>query len=216
MGGNGRGAGVVGREGIAADSQGRLYVATDRGLLAGTTKGNTVTFTPVNSADTETASVYFDRSGKALVRLWIGPVHSRKRQRSRGRPRDGSSAGTLGRDPGRSRTAHCGFAARKACTCVLAVRIDSSPSRKWPSPMAPIRRSGSTRWDACWFPPAMDWRAGQREDGRPSPSMTAWDPAVFPRYSGTAKEISGWACWARDWRAGWATTNGRAGRTAKD
>ena len=29
-------------------------------------------------------------------------------------------------------TARCGFAVRTACTCVLAVRIDSSPSRKWP------------------------------------------------------------------------------------
>lgn len=59
---------VVGREGIAADSQGRLYLATERVLLAGTTKGNTVSFTPVNSADTEAASVYLDRSGK----LWYG------------------------------------------------------------------------------------------------------------------------------------------------
>ena len=59
---------VVGREGIAADSQGRLYVATDHGLLAGTTKGNIVSFTPVNSGDTEAASVYLDRSGK----LWYG------------------------------------------------------------------------------------------------------------------------------------------------
>ena len=49
---------ILGREGIAADSQGRLYLATDRGLLAGTTKGNIVSFTPVNSVDTETASVY--------------------------------------------------------------------------------------------------------------------------------------------------------------
>ncbi|MBZ5672768.1 MAG: response regulator [Acidobacteriia bacterium] len=59
---------VVGRESIAADSQGRLYVATDRGLLAGTSKGNVLTFTPVNPADGETASVYVDRSG----RLWYG------------------------------------------------------------------------------------------------------------------------------------------------
>ena len=59
---------ILGREGIAADSQGRLYVATDRGLLAGTTKGNLVSFTSVNSADTGTASVYIDRSGK----LWYG------------------------------------------------------------------------------------------------------------------------------------------------
>jgi ligand-binding sensor domain-containing protein len=34
--------------------------------------------------------------------------------------------------------------------------------------------------------------------------------------SGIAKEISGWACWDRDWRAGWATTNGRVLRPAKD
>jgi signal transduction histidine kinase/CheY-like chemotaxis protein len=59
---------IVGSEGIAADSQGRLYLATDRGLLAGTTKGNIVSFTPVNSVDIETASVYLDRSGK----LWYG------------------------------------------------------------------------------------------------------------------------------------------------
>lgn len=59
---------ILGREGIASDSQGRLYLATDRGLLAGTTKGNIVSFTPVNSVDTETASVYLDRSGK----LWYG------------------------------------------------------------------------------------------------------------------------------------------------
>jgi len=59
---------ILGRQAIAADSQGRLYVATDRGLLAGSTKENIVAFTSVNSADAATASVYIDRSGK----LWYG------------------------------------------------------------------------------------------------------------------------------------------------
>jgi len=59
---------ILGREGIASDSQGRLYVATDRGLLAGSTKENIVAFTSVNLADKATASVYIDRSGK----LWYG------------------------------------------------------------------------------------------------------------------------------------------------
>jgi signal transduction histidine kinase/ligand-binding sensor domain-containing protein/CheY-like chemotaxis protein len=62
--------GVVGREGIASDPQGRLYLATDRGLLAGTSKGNRVDFTPVDSGEFagEAVSVYLDRSG----RLWFG------------------------------------------------------------------------------------------------------------------------------------------------
>ena len=67
--------GVTGREGIASDPQGRVYLATERGLLAGTSKGNDaqagiVQFTPVGSVDdaVEAASVYLDPSGK----LWFG------------------------------------------------------------------------------------------------------------------------------------------------
>jgi len=55
--------GVVGREAIASDPQGRLYIATESGLLAGSsTKGQ---FTRVAA---QAASVYLDRSGK----LWYG------------------------------------------------------------------------------------------------------------------------------------------------
>ncbi len=61
-------SGVVGHEGIAADSQGRLYIATDHGLLAGTSEEGLVKFTPVSSVDSETFSVYLDRTG----RLWFG------------------------------------------------------------------------------------------------------------------------------------------------
>jgi signal transduction histidine kinase/CheY-like chemotaxis protein/streptogramin lyase len=56
---------VIGREGIASDPQGRLYVVTDRGLFAGTSK--TATLTPVDHS-AEAASVYLDQSG----RLWYG------------------------------------------------------------------------------------------------------------------------------------------------
>ena len=61
---------VLGREAIASDPQGRLYVATDRGLLAGSSKGGSMQFTLVGSPGTsvETASVYLDQTG----RLWYG------------------------------------------------------------------------------------------------------------------------------------------------
>ncbi len=62
--------GVVGREGIASDPQGRLYLATDRGLLAGSSKADGLHFTPVDIGDhvTGAVSVYLDRSAK----LWFG------------------------------------------------------------------------------------------------------------------------------------------------
>lgn len=90
--------GVVGREGIASDPQGRLYIVTDHGLLAGTSREEGMQFTPVGA---DAVSVYLDQSGK----LWYGcGLHlcTLENGSARGRPRNGPASGTLGSDPGES------------------------------------------------------------------------------------------------------------------
>src|SRR5579863_8302864 len=59
--------GVIGRQGISSDRSGRLYVATERGLLAGTPAGGAVRFSLVPRVagvnQDEVASVFTDASG---------------------------------------------------------------------------------------------------------------------------------------------------------
>ena len=125
---------IVGREGITSDPQGRVYLATERGLLAGTSKGNgaqggIVQFTPVGSVDhpAEAVSVYltgpesFGMAAGWTCALWKTEAPARW-----------AAKWVCRRDAGtrswKVRTALSGCAARKASTCVLAVRIDSRSS----------------------------------------------------------------------------------------
>src|SRR6266853_156063 len=59
--------GVVGRQGISSDRSGRLYMATERGLVVGTPAGGAITFSLVPRAagvnQDEIASVFTDASG---------------------------------------------------------------------------------------------------------------------------------------------------------
>ncbi|MGH9595126.1 MAG: ligand-binding sensor domain-containing protein, partial [Bryobacteraceae bacterium] len=54
-------SGTVGRQGIASDQQGRLYLATDRGLVTRSRTG--AKFELVSSPDEEVSSVYVDGAG---------------------------------------------------------------------------------------------------------------------------------------------------------
>jgi signal transduction histidine kinase/ligand-binding sensor domain-containing protein/ActR/RegA family two-component response regulator len=64
--------GVGGRQGIASDEQGRLYLATERGLAVGTPKSGSFEFRlmepPPGAAPAEARSVYIDVGGA----LWYG------------------------------------------------------------------------------------------------------------------------------------------------
>ncbi|HEV1283840.1 MAG TPA: two-component regulator propeller domain-containing protein, partial [Bryobacteraceae bacterium] len=59
--------GIVGREGIASDSAGNLYIATEHGLVAGTPSQTGLQFTLVSGTQPAT-SVYVDAKG----RVWFG------------------------------------------------------------------------------------------------------------------------------------------------
>jgi len=60
--------GVAGRAGIASDASGKLYFATERGLVTGTRSGDKFEFAliPGPGGAQEAATVYVDPSGKAL------------------------------------------------------------------------------------------------------------------------------------------------------
>ncbi len=60
--------GVAGRAGIASDASGKLYFATERGLVTGTRSGDKVEFTliPGPGGAQEAASVYVDPAGRVL------------------------------------------------------------------------------------------------------------------------------------------------------
>ena len=60
--------GIAGRAGIASDASGKLYFATERGLVTGTRSGDKVEFTliPGPGGTQEAAAVYVDPSGKVL------------------------------------------------------------------------------------------------------------------------------------------------------
>jgi len=65
--------GVVSRAGIASDADGKVYLATERGLVIGTRTGEQMSFVRVESSrpgaeEEEAASVYVDAKG----RVWYG------------------------------------------------------------------------------------------------------------------------------------------------
>ncbi len=64
--------GIVGREGIASDASGRLYVATDHGLVSGTPTANGLQFAslsnPPKAGKPTATSVYVDARGS----VWFG------------------------------------------------------------------------------------------------------------------------------------------------
>src|ERR1043166_1443098 len=85
--------GVVGREGIASDRSGRLYLATERGLVIGTRQQNGFQFAlvprPPRVSQDEAASVYVDASGS----VWYGCGNSLCRL-------DGAEAREIGSEEG--------------------------------------------------------------------------------------------------------------------
>ncbi len=61
--------GIVGRQGIATDAKGNMYLATERGLIRGTpATGFSLVSVPGSQRDQVVASVYLDGSG----RVWYG------------------------------------------------------------------------------------------------------------------------------------------------
>ncbi len=52
--------GIIGRQGIATDRQGRLYLATDRGLVTGARDSGQLQFRLLSSPDEEVTTVYID------------------------------------------------------------------------------------------------------------------------------------------------------------
>ncbi len=75
--------GIGGRQGIATDAKGLMYLATERGLVRGTPKAGFELITPPESQRGQpVVSVYIDATGKGLVRMRREPLHAGKRRRA--------------------------------------------------------------------------------------------------------------------------------------
>ncbi len=153
--------GVVSRAGIASDATGKIFLATERGLVTATKSQNKFDFalipSPHRSAPEEAASVYVvTRAPARLVRMrcqpvphgkWIGSRY-RRRIRLANRENLGARSPWPTRRQGAIWTATCGSAANISCTSGATARVGSRlvlGCRHRPTPILPLALDPSGR-----------------------------------------------------------------------
>ena len=100
--------GIASRSGIASDATGKLYLATERGLVTGTPTGGAIQFALIpsphaNQKPEEANSVYVDPEGSVWYGCGTSLLPARARESARRGSRIGPASRVLERDHWRSR-----------------------------------------------------------------------------------------------------------------